>query len=87
MENAEQALGNRARWGKVGYAGAAHAPAHGTYPGIDALRLRYTTIDDSGRYPMPGAGAELANLVPLVMAALYDVGFAWEAGPLTSWNN
>ena len=36
---------------------------------------------------MPGTGAQLANLIPLVMAALYDIGFAWEAGPLTSWSN
>jgi hypothetical protein len=87
MEKSEQVLGDRARWGKVGYAGAAHAPAAETYPGIDALSLRYTTTEDSGRYPVSGSGAELANLVPLIMAALYDVGFAWEAGPLTSWSN
>ena len=87
MDNAKQVLGDRAFWGKVGYAGDAHAPASETYPGIDALRLRYTTVEDSGNYPVRGNGAELANLVPLIMAALYDVGFAWEAGPLTSWSN
>ena len=87
MEESQQLLGSRAFWGRVGYTGEAHAPVEGTYPGIDAVALRYTTVNDSGPHPMPGEGAQLANLVPLVMAALYDVGFAWEAGPLTSWSN
>ena len=87
MEKSEQVLGDKAFWGSVGYTGNAHAPAEGTYPGIDAVALRYTTVQDSGSHPMPGAGAELANLVPLMMAALYEVGFAWEAGPLTTWSN
>lgn len=87
MDNAEQVLGERARWGRVGYSGDAHAPAPGTYQGIDALGLRYAAVEDSGAHPMPGDGDELANLVPLVMAALYEVGFAWEAGPLSSWSN
>ena len=87
MDNTEQVLGSKALWGRVGYAGQAHAPMQGTYPGIDAIGLRYTTVQDSGPHPMPGGGAELANLVPLMMAALYEVGFAWEAGPLTSWSN
>lgn len=87
MERMDLVLGDRARWGGVGYAGDAHAPAEGTYPGIDATSLRYTTVQDSGDYPMPGRGAPLANLVPLIMAALYDAGFAWEAGPLTTWSN
>jgi hypothetical protein len=87
MEKSEQVLGDRAFWGKVGYVGEAHAPAEGTYPGIGAAALLWTTDQDSGAHPMPGAGAELANLIPLMMAALYDVGFAWEAGPLTTWSN
>ncbi len=87
MENAEQVLGTRALWGRVGYEGDAHAPARETYPGIDAVGLLYTTVQDSGPHPRPGDGAQLANLIPLMMAALYDVGFAWEAGPLTSWSN
>ena len=87
MEKSEQVLGDRAFWGKVGYAGEAHAPVEGTYPGINATDLLWTTVQDSGAHPMPGAGAELANLTPLMMAALYDVGFAWEAGPLTTWSN
>jgi hypothetical protein len=88
MEKSEQVLGNRALWGKVGYTGDATLPAQGTYPGIDALGLRYTTVADSGAFPTAaGEGAPLANLTPLVMLALYDTGFAWEAGPLTSWSN
>jgi len=87
MENTDQVLGDKALWGKVGYSGEAYAPADGTYPGIDAIGLLWTTEQDSGVHPMPGTGAQLANLIPLVMAALYEVGFAWEAGPLTSWSN
>jgi hypothetical protein len=79
-------LGDRAVWGKVGYAGEAHAAAPGTYPAIDALARQYTTIEDSGDYPQVDDGA-LANLTPLVMAALHEVGFAWEAGPLSTWSN
>lgn len=82
-----EVLGNKAVWGSVGYAGPAFAPAIGTYAGIDPVALRYTTVEDSGDYPTPGIGAPLANLVPLIMAALYDAGFAWEAGPLTTWSN
>lgn len=80
-------LGERAVWGSVGYAGDAHAPVADTYRGIDALGLAYTTVEDSGDYPLPGEGSPLANLRPLVMAAMYEVGFAWEAGPLTTWSN
>jgi hypothetical protein len=78
-------LGSRALWGWVGYAGEAFAPADGTYAGIDALALAYTTLADSGTHPR--SGGALANLYPLVAAALYEAGFAWEAGPLSSWNN
>lgn len=87
MSFGERLLGEKAFWGRVGYTGKAYAPAPGTYLGIDALGLRYTTVQDSGEYPLPGDGAPLANLRPLITAALYEVGFAWEAGPLTSWSN
>jgi hypothetical protein len=78
-------LGDRARWGRVGYAGTAFAPAQGTYRGINATRVRLTTVADSGR-----AGKERAtfvNLYPLAAAALYEIAFACEAGPLATWNN
>ena len=78
-------LGNRARWGKVGYAGHGFAPAPGTYRGLDATRARLTTIADSGRAPQDRN--EFANLYPLAAAALYEVAFASEAGPLATWRN
>ena len=87
MDRTEQVLGDRAVWGGVGYTGTAHAPAEGTYPGIDALALHYTTVEDAGDYPLVGEGSPIANLRPLIMAAMYEVGFAWEAGPLTTWRN
>ena len=87
MERTEKALGDRAQWGKVGYTGEAHAPASGTYVGVNAMSLNYTTVADSGTYARPGGTEDLANLVPLVMACMYECGFAWEAGPLTTWSN
>lgn len=86
MDNAEL-LGTKAVWGKVGYEGEMYVPAAGTYPGVDGVAMNYTTVDDSGDYPMTGDGSPIANLRPLVMAALYEVGFAWEAGPLSTWGN
>ena len=78
-------LGSRARWGRVGYAGAAFAPAVGTYKGISGARARLTTVMDSGR--SGPAKAPLANLYPLIAAALYETAFASEAGPLATWRN
>lgn len=80
-----EALGGKALWGRVGYAGTAFAPAPGTYDGIVARDLAWTTVSDSGAHPR--SGPALANLYALVAAALYDVGFAREAGPLTTWSN
>jgi len=77
-------LGERARWGRVGYAGAAFAPAQQTYKGTSATRLHLTSIADSGRSP---DRAYIANLYPLVAAALYELAFAREAGPLSTWSN
>jgi hypothetical protein len=78
-------LGDKALWGWVGYAGEAFAPLDGTYAGVDPLSLAYTTVEDSGAHPR--SGAALANLFPLIAAALYEAGFAREAGPLTTWSN
>lgn len=78
-------LGERARWGCVGYAGDAFAPAQATYAGMNATRVRLTTVADSGR---AGQSRDaLINLYPLAAAALYEVGFAREAGPLSTWRN
>lgn len=82
---ADRPLGDTAVWGRVGYAGEAHAPPPGAYVGIDAARMAYTSVADSG--PHPCAGRDLANLHPLVAAALYEAGFALEAGPLSTWRN
>ena len=78
-------LGSRARWGRVGYEGVGFAPAVGTYPAITGTRPRITTVQDSGRAGEARAG--MANLYPLLAAALYETGFALEAGPLSTWRN
>lgn len=77
-------LGEKAQHGQVGYTGRAFAPAKETYLGIDPAHLAYTTTEDSGAYPR---GKALANLQPLIAAALYEVAFACEAGPLDTWKN
>ena len=78
-------LGPRARWGRVGYTGAAFAPAPGTYQGVDGRRAHLTTVQDSGR--AQSVKAPIANLYPLIAAALYELAFANEAGPLATWRN
>lgn len=70
-------------WGSVGYAGRPFAPAQGTYQ-VLAAGLRWTSRADSGDAP---EGRSLANLHPLVAAALFESGFAFEAGPLSTWSN
>jgi hypothetical protein len=86
-EGLSKVLGNRAVWGRVGYRGDAFAPAEGTYACVSVTSLNYTHRNDSGIPPLPGPGAALANLVPLVLASMWDAAFAMEAGPLTTWNN
>src|SRR5688572_4046885 len=76
----QKGLGDQAVWGRVGYAGDAFAPAEGTYAGITATGLNYTHVNDSGRSPMPGAGGALANLMPMVLGAMWEAAFAMEAG-------
>lgn len=84
----QSALGELAAWGAVGYAGRAFAPAASTYPGVDFQSLNYTHVADSGPYPLPTSGrAALANLVPLVHGMQWEAGFAFEAGPLSTWSN
>lgn len=88
IEDTKNTLGNQAVWGRVGYAGDAFAPAEGTYAGVSASGLNYTHINDSGLPPMPGhKGAPLANLMPLVLGAMWEAAFAREAGPLATWSN
>lgn len=81
-------LGELATWGSVGYTGRAVAPAASTYEGVDPAALNYTHRADSGAHPTPRSGrAALANLVPLMLAAQWESGFAREAGPLSTWSN
>lgn len=71
------------RLGSIEYRGVAHAPLPGTYYGVNAA-LGYTTLADSGRFP---TGRAWRSLRPLLAAALYDAGFALEAGPVSTWRN
>lgn len=88
MSGTKKTLGDQAVWGKVGYAGDAFAPAESTYAGVSASGLNYTHINDSGLPPMPGPkGAPLANLMPMVLGAMWEAAFAREAGPLSTWSN
>jgi hypothetical protein len=88
MADGTGVLGDQARWGRVGYAGEAFAPAEGTYAGISVTGLNYTHRNDSGRYPTPaGRTAALANLMPMVLGAMWEAAFALEAGPLSTWSN
>lgn len=70
---------------RVSYHGRCHAPAEGTYEGLDPLRITYATLADSGAHmDTPG---DLRSLYPLIAAAIYEVSFCAEAGPLLTWLN
>ena len=84
----DKALGELAAWGSVGYTGRAFAPASSSYAGVDFNSLNYTHVADSGVFPLPTSGrAALANLVPLIHGMQWEAGFAFEAGPLSTWRN
>ena len=86
--DAAKVLGELAAWGKVGYTGRAFAPAAQTYDGVDNATLNYTHRADSGTHPLPSTGrSDLANLIPLIHASLWEAAFAREAGPLSTWSN
>ena len=80
-------LGDRARWGGVAYVGSAFAPSDRTYAGINPRTLNYTHRADSGVFPGAFSGGQLANLVPLVLASMWETSFAREKGPLSTWSN
>jgi hypothetical protein len=70
------------------YSGKPFAPATGSYVIGDAARLTLTTRDDSGYAPTPvGRITDLGPIAPLALAALWEAAFAYEAGPLSTWNN
>ena len=60
-------------------------PAQGTYRGVDPTRAFITTVQDSGR--ARAVREAIAELSPFIAAALYEVAFCWEAGPLSTWRN
>lgn len=81
----DKVLGRQLLGSRIGYVGRAHAPASGTYQGIEAAGLGYLSVADSG---IPESSpVALRALAPLIAAALYEIGFAWEAGPLSTWSN
>ena len=84
-----KALGKRALWGRVGYVGEAFAAIDGTYPGVKISPLNYVTKADAGVGPMANAHpSSYGNLIPLVLAALWEASFAHECGkPLSTWSN
>ena len=72
----------------VSYSGDAFAPAGRTYLTADVKRFNFTTREDSGYCPSAVERvADLGSLGPLVLAALWESSFAFEAGPLSTWNN
>ena len=83
----EHLLGERARWRSVAYNGAAHAPSDRTYGGVNPRTMNYTHRADSGEFPGSLTNGALANLVPLVLSAMWESAFAREAGPLSTWSN
>jgi len=67
----------------LSYEGDPFAPIPGTYPGIDPLGRSFWSVADSGEVE----AQNLRCLLPLIAAALSEVGFSWEAGPLSTWSN
>jgi hypothetical protein len=68
--------------------GDAFAPAGRTYLTANVKTFNFTTLQDSGYSPSPVERvADLGSLAPLVLAALWESSFAFEAGPLSTWNN
>ena len=74
--------------GRIRYRGDAYAPAARTYQAADLRTFNITTLADSGYAPSAAARvAHLGSLAPLVLAALWESAFAYEAGPLSTWRN
>ena len=72
----------------VSYRGEPFAPAAKTYPVVSTGSLNLTTIADSGYGPSATDRlADLGALGPLALAAVWEAGFAFEAGPLSTWSN
>ena len=72
----------------VSYRGEPFAPAGGTYRAVSTRSLNLTTVVDSGYGPSAiDRIAALGSLGPLALSAIWEAGFAFEAGPLSTWNN
>ena len=79
---------HRPAYGPVHYRGDAFAPASRTYPTVSMRALNLTTIADDGYAPSAvDRIADLGVVAPLALAALWEAAFAFEAGPLSTWNN
>ena len=73
---------------QIRYRGGAFAPPAGSYQAADLRSFNLTTLHDSGYAPSPSVRvAELGALAPLALAALWEAAFAYEAGPLSTWQN
>lgn len=74
------------RYSKVSYYGRPFAPTASTYVGIDSSALIFATHADTG-VAINRRTSETRVLHPLIAAALFEVGFATEGGPLATWCN
>lgn len=73
---------------RVFYRGEPFAPPACAYALASTKSLPLTTLDDSGYGPPPTELlARLGSVAPLALAALWEAGFALEAGPLSTWSN
>lgn len=64
---------------RIGFIGAAELPPPGTYM-FEPDQVRWAPVWDAGE-------VALDTIEPLIRAALCDLAFASEAGPLTTWSN
>ena len=72
----------------VSYRGEPFSPATSTYRAVSSRSLNLTTVADSGYGPSAIERlADLGSLGPLALAAVWEAAFAFEAGPLSTWDN
>ncbi|MGH2794285.1 MAG: hypothetical protein ACRDKG_08260 [Actinomycetota bacterium] len=72
----------------VSYRGEPFAPATSSYRTVSSRSLNLTTVADSGYGPSAvDRLADLGSLGPLALAAVWEAAFAFEAGPLSTWDN
>jgi hypothetical protein len=72
----------------IAYRGEPFAPSAKTYGAVSARTMNLTTVADSGYGPcVTERLADLGAIGPIALAALWEAGFALEAGPLSTWSN